>query len=237
MSFQSEGLDDYSEEGYEHIFAKCGFNRNTARVILFGPACLGGAFFRHLYSEQGVGQIQVMLKHWRTSTTQAGRLIRIAVHWSQFAVGTGTPLLKDVSTKLSQMEVKWFASLRQYLQHIGGSIELDDPGTPPIQRVNDAYIMDVVLARGQFKPAQIRQINYCRMYLQAVTISDITRANAMQLDMPMRRGQPSSQSSTSRWHRFNQARPPQTAWTLWKKACLLWSNTTGTARDVAVPCK
>ena len=78
------------------------------------------------------------------------------------------------------MEVKWFALLWQYLQHIGGSIELDDPGTPPIQRVNDAYIMDVVLASGQFKSAQIQQINYCRMYLQAVTISDITRAKELQ---------------------------------------------------------
>ena len=85
----------------------------------------------------------------------------------------------------------------------------------------------MVLASGKFKPAQIRQINYCRMYLQAVTISDISRANGRELDMPMRRGQPSPQSSTSRWHRFNQARPPQTAWTLWQKACLLWSDTTG----------
>ena len=49
----------------------------------------------------------------------------------------------------------------------------------------------------------------------------------MELDLPMRRGQPSPQSSTSRWHRFKQARPPQTAWTLWQKACLLWSDTTG----------
>jgi len=103
------------------------------------------------------------------------------------------------------MELKWFASLRQYLNHIGGSIELEDPGTPPIQCVNDAYIMDMVLASGKFKPAQIRQINYCRMYLQAVTISDISRANGMELDLPMRRGQPSPQSSTSRWHSFNQA--------------------------------
>ena len=149
------------------------------------------------------------------------------VHWAQFAVGTGTPFLTDVSTKLPHMEVKWFASLRQYLNHIGGSIELEDPGIPPIQRVNDAYIMDMVLASGKFKPAQIRQINYCRMYLQAVTISDISRANGMELDLSMRRGQPFPQNSTSRWHRFNQARPPQTAWTLWQKACLLWSDTTG----------
>jgi hypothetical protein len=68
---------------------------------------------------------------------------------------------------------------------------------PPVQRVHDGYIMDMILASGQFKPAQIQQFNCCRMYLQAATISDITRANGMQLDMPMYRGQPSPQSSTS----------------------------------------
>ena len=90
------------------------------------------------------------------------------------------------------------ALLWQYLNNIRGSIELEDPGTPPIQRVNDAYIMDMVLASGKFKPAQIRQTNYCRMYLQAVTISDISRANGKEVNMLMCQEQPSPQSSTSR---------------------------------------
>jgi hypothetical protein len=35
------------------------------------------------------------------------------------------------------MEVKWFASVRRYLQHIGGSIELDDTGmASPLQRIH-----------------------------------------------------------------------------------------------------
>ena len=45
----------------------------------------------------------------------------------------------------------------------------------------------MVWASGQFKQVQIRQLNYCCMYLQAVTISDITRANGMKLDMSMHR--------------------------------------------------
>ena len=53
------------------------------------------------------------------------------------------------------------------------------------------------------------------------------QTNGIELDLPMRQGQPSPQSSTSRGHSFNQAQPPQTAWTLWQKVCLLWSDTTG----------
>jgi hypothetical protein len=43
------------------IFGKYGFNRNTKRLILYGPSHLGGASFRHLYTEQGIGQIQADL--------------------------------------------------------------------------------------------------------------------------------------------------------------------------------
>jgi hypothetical protein len=43
------------------IFSKCGFNQKTAGLILYGPSRLGGASFRHLYTEQGIGQIQQFL--------------------------------------------------------------------------------------------------------------------------------------------------------------------------------
>jgi hypothetical protein len=68
----------------------------------------------------------------------------------------------------------------------------------PAQRVHDGYMTDMLLANGQFKQAQIQQLNYRRVYLQAVTIYDITRANGMQLDISMYHRQPSPQSSTSR---------------------------------------
>jgi hypothetical protein len=44
------------------IIPKCGFNRNTKRDIIFGPMELGGANFRHLYDQQGIGQVQLFLK-------------------------------------------------------------------------------------------------------------------------------------------------------------------------------
>lgn len=39
------------------IIPRCGFNCNTKREVLYGPIELGGAI-RHLYVEQGVGQIE-----------------------------------------------------------------------------------------------------------------------------------------------------------------------------------
>jgi hypothetical protein len=39
------------------IVPRCGYNRHTHRVIIYGPQCLGGAGFRHLAIEQGILQV------------------------------------------------------------------------------------------------------------------------------------------------------------------------------------
>ncbi len=50
-------LDRVQRRAMTIIVAKCGYNRNTKREILIGPLCYGGANFRHLYVQQGVGQV------------------------------------------------------------------------------------------------------------------------------------------------------------------------------------
>jgi hypothetical protein len=182
--FTCKQLHKIQAKGMSAIFAKCGFNRKTKRLILFGPSRLGGASFRHLYTEQGIGQIQLFLKHWRCST-QPGQLLRIAVSWTQYAAGTGALFLSDVSTPLPHLESKWLQSLRQFLFSINGSIQLDNAYIQPLQRLHDCYLMDSVVTNPTFTPKQIRLIHYCRLYLQVITLSDITLANGVSLDLAM----------------------------------------------------
>jgi hypothetical protein len=175
---------------------------------------LGGSTFRHLYTVQGVGQIVTFLKSWR-SESQAGTLLRIAVAWAQYALGTGTSFLLDVSTELPHMEVKWLCSLREYLHHINGKLEIDIDGILPIQRINDGYIMDFIIDSHKFSLTEIRQLNYCQMYLQALTLSDITRADGVELDYAMLYGhQHPTRSSKTKMHHFTQGRPSDNYWKL-----------------------
>ena len=76
--------------------------------------------------------------------------------------------------------------------------------------------------------AQIRRLNYCRLYLQAITLSDVTDADGQVLDLSKRRGEQSFQSSRTTWLHENQDRPSTPEWTLWKKANLIWSYPDGT---------
>lgn len=128
---------------------------------------------------------------------------------------------------MPHLEVKWLESLRQYLNHVGGYIQLSDPRIQPPQRVHEAYIIDAVLRSGRFKKKEICRINYCRLYLQAITISDLTLACGTKLDPDILRGEPSHLSCRSRLEKFNQGYPDTTSWNLWRRANLLWADDSG----------
>jgi hypothetical protein len=79
--------------------------------------------------------------------------------------------------------------------------------------------MDIVLQSNVFTPKDIKQINYCRLYLQVVTM-----ATGTELDYAMRTGHRSILSSQTKWHHVHQKRLSAKAWKLWKKVNRLWSN-------------
>ena len=220
-------LDRVQRTAMRIIVARCGFNRNTKREIVYGPMAYGGANFRHLYMHQGVGQITTFMKHWRQPNTIPGKLLRCTVAWTQMTAGTSYSILQRVYEDLPHLESRWLTSMRNFMADINATIELDETGVPTVQRQADTYIMDQILESNKFTAAQIRRLNYCRLYLQAITISDLTDATGITLDLTKLAGNPSIQSSTTTWLRVNQDRPSEAAWSLWRKANRLWSKPSG----------
>ena len=86
-------LQTIERETYPDIYSKCGYNRNTARKALQGPKAMGGAGFIPLEAAAGTNQITNFLKHWRTPTQQAGKLLHITVAHIQYYAGISKPLL------------------------------------------------------------------------------------------------------------------------------------------------
>jgi hypothetical protein len=87
--------------------------------------------------------------------------------------------------------------------------------------------MDDILESNQFTATQIKRLNYCRLFLQAVTLADITMSNNSHLDNSKLCGNPSLYSSTTQYVPVHQERPSETEWKLWKKANKLWSDANG----------
>ena len=153
------------------IVARRGFNRNTKKEILYGPPSLGGADFRDLYVEQGIAQVATFMRHWRMDS-KTGKLARIVLAWQQLSTGVSFSILFDPKTELPHLESVWVKSTRKFLARIQGSLRLDTTSIPPLQRENDQYIMDILLESELYDEKEICQLNYCRLYLQVVTLSE-----------------------------------------------------------------
>ena len=220
-------LDTIERSAMSIIVPRCGFNRHTKKEILYGPLDLGGASFRSLWIQQGIGQVHLFMRQWGRKNTQGGKLSRIALSWFQVQAGVSFPILEYPNRPLPQLESKWIASMRSFLAKIAAKIVIDDFDPPKLQRLHDFNIMDVVQDSRQFTDSEIRRINYCRLYLRAETVSDITTVSGTRLDPSKTKGTWSLQSSRSHGNAIYQERPEGAAWTLWRKANKLWSTKTG----------
>ena len=226
-SLTRQQLETVQRKAMSIIIARCGFNRNTKKEILYGPLELGGANFRPLYVQQGVGQVLLFLKHWRLQSA-AGNLLKVALAWFQQQTGVSYSILATVTTPLPHLESKWIKSLRDFLASTTIHLTVDDPAIPPPQRERDLHLMDVILESRAFTDAEIRKLNYCRLHLKASTLSDITNVDGITLDKAKLSGSVSFLSSVSHGDFIHQDKPSDTAWQLWRRANKLWSRADGT---------
>jgi hypothetical protein len=126
------------------ILSRMGFARSTPHAILYGPSSLGGAGLRSFYDEQGSSQMELVLKHLRSSTMVTTQL-HIALAWSQRLSGTSQPILEFPAIALPRLETSFFPSLRRYLASTKSRLILETSHVTPLQRVGDFHLMDRVL--------------------------------------------------------------------------------------------
>ena len=159
-------------------------------------------------------------------------LLWISVVWFQLSVGVDFPVFQNVTTKLPHAESLWLSSVRDFLRTINGSFQLNPTYVPEKPRDGDTFIMDHIIESTWFSNREIRVLNWCRLYLQAVFISDLSNGRGTHLDQQMYKGMIGhSKSSITTQHQFIQERPSPRGWTLWRKACLLWSTEHGKLRQ------
>jgi hypothetical protein len=75
------------------VLAKMRFYRNILQKLVFLCSYFGGLDFRHLYIEQGTGQIVFLIRHLRTPG-QVHDLLIMVLSWLQNCAGVGFPVFK-----------------------------------------------------------------------------------------------------------------------------------------------
>lgn len=187
-----------------------------SRAVVFGPSRYGGLDFWDLRVEQGIDQIRLILRHLRIPGGQGGNMMRITLEACQYSVGTQRLLLEDPSYPLPHLESFWLKSVREFLRGVNASLLIADVKVQPLQRVGDAHLMDLVLNTGVFSDDDVRVINACCLFLQVLTVSDITTADGQRLLPGISQGIRSPENP-SRLMEPRQERPADKHWAVWRR--------------------
>ena len=193
------------------LIPRCGYNRNMSRAIRYAPSILGGAGFKQLYIEQGTLLLQHIIKHLNTPTTTIGKLMTMAITWTQAFLGTSSLFLMDVKGPLPPVGSSILLDARQFLKDIDdGYIRVQDVPIAKALRERDRFIMDIALSQSLWKRRHLIQINSCRRFLQAQTLSDISNLSGTRILPHALSGTVSRQ--TVRVSSFNQQKPGTASW-------------------------
>jgi hypothetical protein len=223
--FSESDLDQIQSAPTSALLQKSGYCSTTAKSIVYGPTRMGGVDFQRLYDKQGIDTLQQFLKHYRTRSTPVGDVTEVALAWAQYCVGTSSPILENTTIPLPHLRAQVLGELQHFLGTIKATIEVATDHVAPLQREHDQHIMDIVINQGTFTNAAIRRINYCRLYFNVITISDITNAAGTHIDSHYWNGTDGNTRSHTTWHKCLQEFPENTiTWTMWRKALKLFSS-------------
>jgi hypothetical protein len=192
-----------------------GFNRHFPRIVTYGPTSHGGLNFKHLYTEQGVLRIQHFMGHLRKNTT-IGKMHLANILTHQLISGLSQPLLEETHRTTPYLQKSLFTETRRFLDEIQCTILIPAAATPLAPRLNDAHIMDH-LNSPNYTKHKLQHINACRMYLQAITLSDLCNGAGTHILPEVMIGRPIP-TSNSKWAWPRQHRPPSQSWIHWRSA-------------------
>jgi hypothetical protein len=161
---------------------RIGINRNTSRDTVFGSSLYGGLGFQHLFVEQGIAQLQLLIRHLRADTSQ-GSLMLIGLSWWHLTAGYSSPLWENPTSNISYVEHSWYNSIKDFLQYANGSVHI-----PPRHflnwqplRENDIAIMEQILALDGVSRADLKSFNRCRLFAGVIYLSEISTADGATL--------------------------------------------------------
>ena len=169
---QEHELKNIFSKAVNVILSKMGFNNNFPRAAVYCPISFGGLGLRHLYCEQGIGQITKLIAHTRAET-KLGKMMLTVIDWYQQLAGISQHILTD-TRPIPGTRNKWLSSLRQFLRHIRAQIRSVQAWTIPTIRENDLHIMDAVLqSPNKYRYQDLEVFNTVRQYMQVTTLAEL----------------------------------------------------------------
>jgi hypothetical protein len=161
------------------VLRRLGFSSKTPVALRHGPREMGGLELYDIRTEMGISQLKLM-RNAIYSNTEVGKMIIMSLKYSQIEAGIIFPLLEAPGVALPYLTSTWITSVRQFLFQHNLTITLTDKLQIRLQGPNDQCIMQPPYLK-KYSPQQQKDINLVRLYLQVMTLSDISESNGIDI--------------------------------------------------------
>jgi endonuclease/exonuclease/phosphatase family metal-dependent hydrolase len=196
------------------ILNKMGYSSKTPTGITMGQQLYGGLQMLDIRIEQGTRNLMSLAKHISEATIQ-GSITQMAFKWWWYTTGTQQ---NPFSLKLgvpSHTESIWFQELHKFVWDFDIQVKVGLPFYQ-LERENDQFIMDIVILQN-YSRKTAKHINMCRLFLSALTISDITNASGTHIDLECHKHSQAKKISTSNNQNSVYHKPNKSTWHYWEK--------------------
>jgi hypothetical protein len=140
----------------------------------------------------------------------------IALTWTQHYIGMSKFFLDNTTMRIPSIPNRYFTAIRHFMSRFQLRLQLQQPATVPLLRVQDQYIMDIAVQHG-WADSKLDCINACRRYLQATTLADIANDRGNEITDDAWNGTRHVSQVNFRDIMFNQQKPTNpTAWRHWQ---------------------
>ncbi|KAI2499411.1 hypothetical protein MHU86_15056 [Fragilaria crotonensis] len=197
------------------ILQKLGYSSKLPTAIRHGPEELGGLALLDLRTELGISNIKYM-RNAIYSASEPGKLMLLNIKYSQIEAGIQEPILEHPSICIPYLTKTWITSVRQYLFQHNMQISLTDTLQVHLRSKHDQCVMNPDnLTR--YTTTQQTDINLVRLYLQVITLSDLSTTDGNNIDEFFLRGErkPHQRIRKKTWPR--QETPTTSQQKMWRK--------------------
>jgi hypothetical protein len=164
-----------------------------------------------MYDQQGIEGITALIKFAGNKTHMVGQQLRVSLELFRTELGMSGQIFQHKYKQFHHLVTA--SSVKHWWRYASeNNIVITGPNGPDLRRQGDVFLMDNFSST--LHGEDLLQVNRCRLFVQALTLADITTIDGLNIMESAWEGRSSKNDPT--WPR--QGNPTKSAWRLWKRA-------------------